>query len=129
VGDVSTDPAAKNYRVSYAESLAQSDAAKANPDAYRYMKPVTSADFDQNYEPVSPTYPPATGSAYTVRSGDTLKSVAQALWGDSSLWYLIAEANGLSSAQTLTAGQVLVIPNKLTNIHNNASTFRPYSPG
>ena len=35
-------------------------------------------------------------------------------------------AKGLSSAQTLSAGQVLVIPNKITNIHNNASTFKPY---
>jgi hypothetical protein len=41
-----------------------------------------------------------------VRGGDTLKSVAQALWGDSAMWYLIAEANGLSGTQTLSASQM-----------------------
>ena len=51
------------------------------------------------------------------------------MWGDSSMWYLIADANGLASGSTLTAGQVLTIPNKVTNIHNNAGTFRPYNPG
>jgi hypothetical protein len=45
------------------------------------------------------------------------------------MWYLIADANGLSSGSTLTTGQVLTIPNKVTNIHNNAGTFRPYNPG
>jgi len=85
VGDISTEPAAASYRVSYAEALAQSDAAQKNPDAFRNLRPVTSADFDQNYEPISPSYPPATGSAYTVRTGDTLKSVALALWGAQGL--------------------------------------------
>jgi len=36
----------------------------------------------------------ATGRA-TVSAGDTLQSIAETLWGDSSLWYLLAEANGL----------------------------------
>jgi hypothetical protein len=45
------------------------------------------------------------------------------------MWYLLAEANGLSGNETLVAGRVLVVPNKVTNIHNNAQTFRPYSPG
>ncbi|MDF0606906.1 hypothetical protein HZU77_014815 [Neisseriaceae bacterium TC5R-5] len=27
------------------------------------------------------------------------------------------------------AGQVLKVPNKVTNIHNNSSTYRPYNPG
>jgi hypothetical protein len=63
VGDISTDPAAASYRVSYAESLAHSAAATANPDAFRNLSPVSSADFDQNYEPVSPTYPTGVPSA------------------------------------------------------------------
>jgi hypothetical protein len=35
----------------------------------------------------------------------------------------------LSSAQSLSASQVPMIPKKITNIHNNASTFRHYGPG
>jgi YD repeat-containing protein len=123
VGDVATD-SRDNYRTSYAESLAKSD-----PKLYTKVRPASSADFDQNYEPISPSYPPATGSAYTVRTGDTLRSIAQALWGDSSMWYLIAEANGLSGSESLSAGQMVLIPNKVTNIHNNAGTMRAYQPG
>ena len=91
--------------------------------------PVTSVDFDQNYEPIGPDYPPATASSYTVRGGDTLSSIAQSVWGDAAMWYLIADANGLRGTETLVEGQVLSIPNKVANIHNNASTFRPYNPG
>ncbi|MCH7344480.1 hypothetical protein LZ017_13940 [Pelomonas sp. CA6] len=45
--------------------------------------------------------------------------------------YLIAETNGLTVDGTtlLEEKLVLTIPNKVTNIHNNASTFRPYNPG
>ncbi|MDF0607287.1 LysM peptidoglycan-binding domain-containing protein, partial [Neisseriaceae bacterium TC5R-5] len=87
------------------------------------------ADFDQNYEPIGPNYPGQTPSFTTVRSGDTLQSLALNLWGDSSMWYLLADANGLSGSETLVAGQVLKVPNKVTNIHNNSSTYRPYNPG
>ncbi|MDF0607197.1 hypothetical protein HZU77_016395 [Neisseriaceae bacterium TC5R-5] len=45
------------------------------------------------------------------------------------MWYLLADANGLSGSETLVAGQVLKVPNKVTNIHNNSSTYRPYNPG
>lgn len=91
--------------------------------------PVASADFDQNYEPISPTYPGSVASSYTVRNGDTLQTIARSVWGDSAMWYLIADANGLASGSTLTAGMKLTIPNKVTNIHNNAGTFRPYNAG
>ena len=61
--------------------------------------------------------------------GETLAGIAQALWGDRSMWYLIADANGLTLSSALKAGQLLVIPNKVTNIHNNSSTWRPYNAG
>jgi len=90
---------------------------------------LTSADFDYNYTPVSDSYPATTPSQYTVNTGDSLLSVALAVYGDSKLWYLIADANGLNAGSALTAGQTLKIPNKITNIHNDSSTFKPYSPG
>jgi YD repeat-containing protein len=65
-------------------------------------------------------------SRYTVQSGDTLQGIAASLWGDSSLWYLIADANGLSADSALTAGQGLAIPLKGPSNSNNASMFRPY---
>ena len=34
---------------------------------------------------------------YTVRSGDTLRGIAQNVYGDASLWWRIAAENGLAS--------------------------------
>jgi hypothetical protein len=52
-----------------------------------------------------------------------------AVWGDGSLWYVLADANGLTSSSVLEVGQTLVVPNVVANIHNNASTFKVYNPG
>ncbi|MBB5020624.1 phage tail protein X, partial [Chitinivorax tropicus] len=80
--------------------------------------------------PINEQYPGNAPGSYTVRgSSETLRSVAHSLWGDDAMWYLLADANGLRGSETLTPGQNLVIPNKVTNIHNNSNTFRPYNPG
>ena len=49
--------------------------------------------------------------SYTVVGGETLKTIARNVLGDSSLWWRIAEANGLtvSSDGELQAGQTLSI--------------------
>jgi len=80
------------------------------------------------YDPLNPATGAGGNSRYTVQAGDTLQGIASAVWGDSSLWYLIADANGLSGGEALQAGQALSIPGKVTNIHNNAGTFRVYDP-
>ena len=86
------------------------------------------ADFDQSYEAISPSSQTATSTTYTVRDGETLASVAQTVWGDASLWYVLADANGLDYDSVLVAGQLLTLPNRPTNQHNSADTFRPYDP-
>jgi YD repeat-containing protein len=86
------------------------------------------ADFDQSYDAVNGDSLDGTGARYVVHDGETLQSIALASFGDSSLWYLIAEANGLNSASQLVAGQSIVIPNKVANLHNNSGTFRIYDP-
>ncbi|MGE5564603.1 MAG: LysM peptidoglycan-binding domain-containing protein, partial [Parcubacteria group bacterium] len=65
---------------------------------------------------------------YTVRAGDTLRTIAMQVWGDDSLWYLLADANGLTADSELAEGMSLSIPNKVANVHNNAATFKPYDP-
>ena len=125
IGDVGNDGPS---RVDYATALAQRD-NPVQPGAFRNGKPVSSADFDENYEPIGPGYPGMAASTYTVRGGDTLASIAQALWGDSSLWYMIADANGLTGSDALIAGQTLSIPNKVTNVHNQSGVYRVYDPG
>jgi LysM domain len=64
-----------------------------------------------------------------VRSGETLVSIAQSVWGDASLWYKLAEANGLARSDSVSAGQSLILPSALSISHNNAATFKPYDAG
>ncbi|KAB0466261.1 LysM peptidoglycan-binding domain-containing protein, partial [Vibrio chagasii] len=66
-------------------------------------------------------------SSYTVKSGDTLQQIAQAVFGDSRYWYLVADANGLSPNEKPPTGQVLVIPNVHTQTFNGAESFKPYN--
>jgi YD repeat-containing protein len=127
IGDVGNNGPSPNL-VDYAQQLAARGQAR-DTGLFRYGRPVASADFDQNYQPINAGYPGTAASSYTVRTGDTLATIAQALWGDSAMWYLIAEANGLASSSQLIAGQRLIIPNKVTNVHNNTGTFRVYNPG
>ena len=80
------------------------------------------------YDPLSATGQGMSGTdgRHTVRAGDTLASIAAARWGDASLWYVLAQANGLSANAALAAGQSLIVPDKVISNTNNASTFRPY---
>ncbi|MFN5128426.1 MAG: LysM peptidoglycan-binding domain-containing protein [Sphingomonadaceae bacterium] len=87
------------------------------------------ADFAQNYDPINSYYQGAAGGSYRVNQGDSLQGIAQSLYGDSSLWYKIAEANGLSAAAALVEGQTLVLPTGVLNAKNNAGTFKPYNAG
>jgi len=54
----------------------------------------------------------STGSVrrYTVKSGDTLPSIAAKLLGSASDWPKIAQLNGIRDSRSLKAGQVLKIP-------------------
>nr|WP_274517543.1 glycohydrolase toxin TNT-related protein [Pseudomonas sp. GM48] len=75
---------------------------------------------------ISPDEVARTPSSYVIVDGDTLQSIAQKTWGDSSMWYLIADANGLSSDDSLVRGTSLVIPNVTGSNANNADTFKAY---
>ncbi len=69
----------------------------------------------------------AAPSAYTVQSGgETLQGIAQAIWGDSKLWYLIADANGINAGDKLAVGKVLNVPTRVNTVHNDYAAFKPY---
>jgi LysM repeat protein len=85
-------------------------------------------DFDQSYNPINSYEQGSGGGGYVVRKGDTLAGLAAGLYGDSSLWYKIAEANGLSGQPALIEGQSLTLPAGVIRNTNNASTFQPYDP-
>ncbi|NVE01905.1 DUF2974 domain-containing protein, partial [Massilia sp. BJB1822] len=63
------------------------------------------------------------------RDGENLGNIAKAVWGDERLWYMIAQANGLTGNEPLKAGQPLTIPVRLNTIYNGANTFEPYNAG
>ncbi|WP_256082161.1 hypothetical protein [Massilia sp. YIM B04103] len=65
-------------------------------------------------------------SIYYAQEGDNLQSIAKALWGDSKLWYLIADANSRSTPD-VNAGEMLIIPTRANTLHNDHSTFKPYN--
>ena len=83
-------------------------------------------DVDSSYEAVTSFKQGTAGGRHIVRAGETLQSIAQATWGDSSYWYKIAEANGLNADSFLAEGQSLAIPAGAVRTKNNASTFKPY---
>jgi LysM repeat protein len=86
------------------------------------------ADFAQSYDPLNSYSQGAGSGSYTVNTGDTLQSIAQAIYGDSNLWYKIAEANGLGTNVSLIEGQTLTLPAGVARNGYSADTMRPYNP-
>lgn len=64
---------------------------------------------------------------YVVQSGDTLAGIAQKVYGNESLWYVIADANALESDSDLVVGAQIKLPQVAVN-SNDAHTFKPYNP-
>ncbi|MBB3820951.1 YD repeat-containing protein [Xanthomonas arboricola] len=62
----------------------------------------------------------------TVQAGDTLRSLAQRLYGNSNLWYVLAEANAIDDDSGLVAGATLNVPDVKANT-NDATTFKPFN--
>lgn len=90
---------------------------------------ITGANFNFGYTKISGSYPATQPGTRAVAAGESLQSIAKSVYGDSSLWYLIADANGMSGDRDLRVGQTLTTPNRVTGAKNNASTFKPYNPG
>jgi LysM repeat protein len=110
-------------------SVVHQDYAYVNGNPIGSNGDAESVYYDYNYTPISDQYPASNPGQYIVQSsGETLQGIAQSVFGDANLWYLIADANGLSAGATLVAGQALTIPNQVSNLHNDANTFRPYQP-
>lgn len=86
-------------------------------------------DFSPSFRPIDGGNPSAAPGSYRIQPGDTLQSIAQQAFGDSRLWYLIAEANGLSGDRDLRVGATVTVPNRVTGNHNDYKTFKPYDPG
>lgn len=82
---------------------------------------------DIAYQAIDAAHPGSGPGSYRVQPGDTLQGIAQGAYGDAGLWYLIADANGLSGNGDLVAGQLVSLPSTVGTVHNNAGTFKPYN--
>jgi YD repeat-containing protein len=132
IADYTDDNASETQNYDY-QSLINSDALPGTGSGRLYQGSSTGAAGAETgtsgYDPINAITAGAGKngrSAYVVQSGDTLAGIAQQVWGDASLWYLIADANGLSADSMLTAGQALSLPLKGPSNSSNASMFRPY---
>ena len=127
---------------SSATFTALAGATTANPDAlapqhYVYAEGHDIATLGANgtiqlSDGLSAPAAAASSNDYTVQAGDTLQSIAQTVYGNASLWYVIADANAISldssgNAINLVAGTTLKLP-AVSNEQNGSQTFDPYNP-
>lgn len=61
-------------------------------------------------QPTDQASPEEEPSEYVVQQGDSLTEIAEQVYGDPTLWPVIAEANGIDDPSNLTVGSTLKIP-------------------
>ncbi len=81
------------------------------------VRATVDVTFQQILDPAEqPAQNPTSGGeggerVWTVSAGDTLPLIAYRSYGDSTMWRIIADANGLDQVRNLPVGIELVIPN------------------
>src|SRR5690349_18263107 len=66
---------------------------------------------------------------YTVKSGDTLASIAKRFLGDARRYPVIVSANNLSNANVITVGTVLTIPDLSISPESAPMSIPPTASG
>ncbi|WP_144392492.1 glycosyltransferase [Pleionea sediminis] len=101
------------------------------PAKFFYFKSeqVGKIDLTSNKATFDLTYRPTEQSVLSyyrkVTSGESLRTIAEQTYGDASLWYVIANANGLES-ESVSAGREVLIPQLNDNQSNKFDSFKPY---
>lgn len=75
--------------------------------------------------PTPPTPPRSTPSSYTVKSGDTLSSIASEIYGREDAWFEIAQANPSVDPKRLQVDQVIVLPDLDSNVREREEVTPP----
>ncbi|MFC4312678.1 DUF6531 domain-containing protein [Steroidobacter flavus] len=90
-----------------------------------------AANFNTTFEPISSYYPAPAPAQVTIQAGETLRSIATRVFGDGALWYVLADANGLTigpdDSLSDKVGWSLRVPNEVVSMTNNAGTFKPFA--
>lgn len=55
---------------------------------------------------------------YQIQSGERLDHIAFKVWGDATLWWIIAAASGIGWPTQLVAGTYVRIPTDLSAVYN-----------
>ena len=92
------------------EAAAPADGQSAQSDASPEGNPAAPAESQQSSPQSSGEASSGSGETYVVEPGDTLGGIAAEVYGDSSQYQRIAEANGIDSAAQLKVGSELRIP-------------------
>lgn len=92
---------------------------------YRYLDEARVEKATQNSgRQVEATSQPQTAGSYTVVKGDSLWAICRRTYGDGSLAYRLATANGVKNPNLIYPGQVLVLPDR-TALAGYAATPAP----
>lgn len=94
---------------------------------YRFLDEAKVEQVTQNSSRPVET-PPPQASSYTVVRGDSLWAICKRVYGDSSLAYKLATANGIKNPNLIYPGQVLTLPAKGT-LAGYATTKAPAAAG
>lgn len=78
---------------------------------------------------IGDSFPDSAVGSVVVLGGDTLQSIAARVYGNSSLWFVLADANGLDPNQPLVAGQQLKVPNTVTSGRLDSNAHTVYDEG
>ncbi|GLQ22528.1 hypothetical protein GCM10007853_04020 [Algimonas ampicilliniresistens] len=89
------------------------------------------ADFNNSFDPINSYAQGSRAGTYMARGGETFSALAASLYGDSALWYKLAQANPAIASPdvALSAGQTVRLPANVMRSSFNASIFAPYDPG
>lgn len=113
--------------VEYAETDGSNDVtANITLVQYRYVKAAKIVDTTAPKR--AKENPPTTPNTYTVQKGDTLWSIARKFYGDGSLCYKLATANGIKNPNLIREGDVITLPD-IKDLQGYKETRAPSNSG
>lgn len=97
--------------IEYGEQDGSNDVyAKIPLYEYRYLDEVVVEETQNTSRSVEGSSQKTTADSYTVASGDSLWAICKKFYGDGSLAYKLATANGITNPDLIYPGQVLTLP-------------------
>ncbi|MCH2172720.1 hypothetical protein MK489_18250 [Myxococcota bacterium] len=104
------------------EYSGDANSAKLDTGVYAELKEITVKVGGEQF-------PTETVIGHTITAGETLQSISLMYFGNSSLWFVLAEANALTGHEPLPVGQRLVVPNTVANGRMTYSSHPVYDEG